>query len=150
MKRSFWLYLMNILVILFIVFMGLTLITLPFLIDKYAEFTGKIINNSLWIKIFLYITAVPFTILLIMLKRMVNYIFRKDPFNRGSIISLNTISICAFLDFIFYAFGTAFLFKNLTSLILTIAAFMIGLTSLVLTQIFRNAMEIKKENDLTI
>ena len=56
MKRSFWLYIMNILVILFIVIMGLTLITLPFLVDKYAELTGKIINNSLWVKIFLLLT----------------------------------------------------------------------------------------------
>lgn len=82
MKRSFWLYLMNILIIFFIVIMGLTLIALPFLVDKYAELTGKIINNSLLVKIFLYITAVPFTILLIMVKRMVNNIFCKDPFNK--------------------------------------------------------------------
>ena len=150
MKRSFWLYLMNVLVILFIVFMVLTLITLPFLVDKYAELTGKIVNNSLQIKIFLYFSAVPFTILLIMVKKLINNIFHENPFCRSSIKSLNIISICAFLDFILYAFGTAFLLKNLTSLILTIAAFMIGLTSLILSQIFRTAMEIKQENDLII
>ena len=150
MKRSFWLYLMNVLVILFIVIMGLTLITLPFIVDKYAELTGKIINNSLWIKIFLYITAVPFTVLLIMVKKLVNNILHENPFCRSSIKALNIISICAFLDFILYAFGTAFLLKNLISLVFTIAAFMIGLTSLILSQLFRAAMEIKKENDLTI
>ena len=150
MKRSFWLYLMNILVIIFIVFMGLTFITLPFIIDKYAELSGKIINNFLWVKIFLYFTAVPFTVLLIMVKKLVNNILRKDPFCQNSITALNIISICAFTDFILYAFGTAFLLKDLISLVFTIAAFMIGLTSLILSQLVKTAIAIKQENDLTI
>ena len=150
MKRSFWLYLMNVLVIFFIVIVGFTLIALPFLIDKYIELTGKIINNSLWLKVFLYLTAIPFIVLLIMVKKLVNNIFYKNPFCRSSIAALNIISICAFLDSILYAFGTTFLLKNLISLILTIASFMIGLTGLILSQLFRTATEIKQENDLTI
>ena len=150
MKRSFLLYLMNILVIMFIVIMGLTLITLPFIVDKYVELTGKIINDSLWVKIFLYLTAIPFTALLIMVKKLVNNILRKDPFCQSSITALNITSICAFLDFILYAFGTAFLLKDLISLVFTIAAFMIGLTSLILSQIVKAALAIKQENDLTI
>jgi hypothetical protein len=150
MKRSFWLYLMNILVILFLVIMGLTLVALPFIIDKYTEITGKIISNPIWVKIFLYFTAIPFTALLIMVKKLVNNIFRKDPFCQSSITALNVISICAFLDFILYAFGTAFLLKDLISLVFTIAAFMIGLTSLILSQLVKSAIAIKQENDLTI
>jgi hypothetical protein len=150
MKRSFWLYLMNVLVILFIVIMGLTLITLPFIVDKYAELTGKIIDNSLLVKIFLYLSAVPFTVLLIMVKKLVNNILRKDPFSQSSITALNIISICAFSDFILYAFGTAFLLKDLISLVFTIAAFMIGITSLILSQLVKSAIAIKQENDLTI
>jgi len=150
MKRSFWLYLMNILAILFIVIMGLTLVTLPFIIDKYTEITGKIISNPVWVKIFLYLTAIPFAALLIMVKKLVNNIFRKDPFCQSSITALNVISICAFLDFILYAFGTAFLLKDLMSLVFTIAAFMIGITSLILSQLVKSAIAIKQENDLTI
>jgi hypothetical protein len=150
MKRSFWLYVMNALVILFIVIMGLTLITLPFLVDKYAELTGKIINNSLWVKIFLYLTAIPFTVLLIMVKKLVNNIIHKDPFCQSSITALNIVSICAFIDFILYTFGTAFLLKDLISLVFTIAAFMIAITSLILSQLVISAIAIKQENDLTI
>ncbi|HEX7561262.1 MAG TPA: DUF2975 domain-containing protein, partial [Candidatus Humimicrobiaceae bacterium] len=75
---------------------------------------------------------------------------RKNPFYRSTITALHIISICAFTDFILYAIGTAIIFKNLLSLTLAIAAFMIGLTSLILAQLVNEAIKIKQENDLTI
>jgi hypothetical protein len=149
-KRSFWLYLMNILVILFIVLIVIILIMLPFVVDKYSEITGKQINNTLLLKVFFYLTAIPFTVLLIMVKKLINNILHKDPFCLTSITALNIISICAFIDFILYAIGTAIILKDLLSLTLTIAAFMLGLTGLILSQLVKAAMEIKQENELTI
>jgi hypothetical protein len=55
-----------------------------------------------------------------------------------------------FIDFLLYAFGTIFIMKNLLSLTLTIAAFMVGLVSLILSDLFKVMMEIKQEYDLTI
>lgn len=60
------------------------------------------------------------------------------------------MSICAFLDFLLYTISTFVLLKNLLSLTLMIAAFMIGLVSSILAQLFTVTMEIKQENDLTI
>ena len=66
------------------------------------------------------------------------------------ITALNVISICAFIDFLLYAIGTIIILRNLLSLTLMVAAFMVGLTSLILSQLVKTAMEIKQENDLTI
>jgi len=149
-KRSLWIGLMDILVIFFIAALVTAMILLPFIFNKYTGFAGSQTFNSLWIKVFLYFTAAPFMALLIMTKKIINNIKRKDPFCHSSITALNIISICAFTDFVLYAIGTAIIFKNLLSLTLAIAAFMVGLTSLVLSQLVKEAMKIKQENDLTI
>ena len=150
MRRSFWIDLMDVLVILFIAALVTAMILLPFIFGKFAGLAESQTFNSLWIQVFLYFTAIPFMALLIMTKKIINNIKRKDPFCRSSIMSLNIISICAFTDFVLYAIGTAVIFKNLLSLTLTIAAFMVGLTCLILSQLVKEAMKIKQENDLTI
>lgn len=60
------------------------------------------------------------------------------------------MSIAAFIDFLLYAIGTITIFRNLLSLTIMIAAFMVGLVSLILSQLVKVAVEIKQENDLTI
>jgi hypothetical protein len=149
-KSNLWVSIMNFIVILFMVLLLFTLAALPFIVDKYLGIAGSQIQNTLLLKIFLYMSAVPFMVLLVMIKKLVNNIFKKIPFSRSSILALNVISICAFVDFLLYAIGTIIIIKNLLSLILTIAAFMVGLTSLILSQLVRYAMELKQENDLTI
>jgi hypothetical protein len=156
-KSSFWVYLMNFIVILFILIMAFLLISFPFIFDKYLGYLGRYqvlatyqIPNILWLKILFYLTAIPFTVLLVMTKKLINSIFRKEPFTQRNIFALNIISICAFIDFLLYSTGTILILKNILSLVLAIATFMIGLISLVLSQLVRSAMEIKQENDLTI
>lgn len=150
MKSSLGVKLINLLVILFIILMVSTLIMLPFIVDKYTELTGTQIQNVLFLKVFLYLTAIPFAILLFMAKKLFKNILCKDPFCTSSITALNVISICAFIDFLLYAIGTIIILKNLLSLTLMVAAFMVGLTSVVLSQLVRTTMEMKQENDLTI
>ncbi len=149
-KRSFWTGLMDVLVIFFIAALVVVMILLPFIFNKYGGLYGSLTISSVWAIVFLYFTAVPFMTLLTMTKKIVNNIKRKNPFCRSTITALNTISICAFTDFILYAIGTAIIFKNLLSLTLAIAAFMVGLTSLILAQLVNEAIKIKQENDLTI
>jgi hypothetical protein len=149
-KLSFRIKLLNLLAILLIALTVLTFIMLPFIVTKYSMLTGMQLQNSQFLLAFLYFTAVPFTILLFMIKKLCKNILSYDPFCKSSINALNVISICAFVDFLLYAAGTLILLRNLLSLTLMIAAFMIGLTSLVLSQLVGTAMEIKRENDLTI
>lgn len=150
MKSGFWIQLMNGLVMIFIFLMVVTFLTLPFLVDQFGEVTGVPLQNPLMLKVFLYLTAVPFFLLLIMVKRLCNNILRGDPFSRGSISALHIISLCAFLDFLLYAIGTFFILRNMLSLTLMVAAFMVGLTGYILSHLVRVAMKMKQENDLTI
>jgi hypothetical protein len=138
------------LLILFLALGAIALITLPFLVDKYAEITGKHIPHALYLKIFLYLTALPFMVLLVKAKKLCKNILHQDPFCPSSITALHVISMCAFLDSLLYAIGTILILKNLLSLTLMVAAFMVGLVSLILSHLFTVMMEIKQENDLTI
>lgn len=150
MKSLIWVKLMKNLLLLFIVLLALALIRLPLLVDTYAGMLGVGASNSFQLEVFLYLTAVPFLILLIMLRRLCRNVLRNAPFHPSSITALHVISICAFIDFLLYAIGTLTMMQNLLSFILMIAAFMIGLVSLILAQLFQVSREIKQENDLTI
>ncbi|MCH5585140.1 DUF2975 domain-containing protein [Shimazuella sp. AN120528] len=150
MRNIFWTKFLNFLIMLLIVLLAVALLILPFLVQQYVDRMGMHLTNTLYITVFLYLTAIPFFILLIMLRRLCKNVLEKKPFILSSIRALNVISICAFVDFLLYAMGTFFLLKNLLSLTLMIAAFMIGLVSLILAQLFQTMMKIKQENDLTI
>jgi hypothetical protein len=150
MKRNIWVFFMDRLLILFLVLGAIALMTLPFLVDKYVNITGEHTLNTFYLKIFLYLTALPFMVLLVMAKKLCKNILQQDPFCPSSITALHVISICAFIDFLLYATGTIFVLRNLLSLTLMVAAFMVGLVSLILSHLFTVMMEIKQENDLTI
>jgi len=150
LNSNYWIKLLNMVVILFLFITALTLIGFPILINKYLEFSGLKFRNFQMVTIFLYITAIPFTILLLMVKKLCKNLLQKDPFCKSSIKALNIISICGFIEFFLYAISTLVILKNLLSLTMMVAAFMIGLTSLVLSQLVKAAMDIKQENDLII
>lgn len=150
MKNNFWVKLMNLLLMLLIALLAIALCILPFLVDKYIERMGIHTTNSFYLTVFLYLTSFPFLTLLIMSRKLCKNILEHNSFRPSSIRALNIISICAFIDFLLYAIGTFFLLKNLLSFTLMVAAFMIGLVSLILAQLFQMTMKIKQENDLTI
>lgn len=151
MKANFLAKFLNVLVTIFLVLIIFTFFTLPFLVDEYFAVTGAgVPDTTLWIKIFLCMTAIPFFVLLIMIKKLCRNILQNRPFSEDSIRAFNVISICAFSDFLLYALGTVMILRNLLSLTLMVAAFMIGLVSLILSHLIKVAKEIKEENDLTI
>jgi hypothetical protein len=111
---------------------------------------GGPLNPVLVLTIFMYVTAVPFFVLLMKMKKLCKNLLKNEPFTISSIKALNMISICAFSDFVLYTIGTISILKNLLSLTLMVAAFMIGLVSLLFSHLVKDAMEIKEENDYTI
>ncbi|ODA38908.1 hypothetical protein DSBG_4307 [Desulfosporosinus sp. BG] len=150
MNNNYFARFMNLLVFIFIVIMAFVLPTLPILVKRYLEYAGNHTLNALWITFFLYLTAIPFVVLLLMAKKLCNNVLRQEPFSHSSVTLLNIISICAFADFFLYAIGTFAVLKNLLSLTVMVAAFMVGLVGQILIQLVKHAMELKQENDLTI
>lgn len=150
MQRNFPIKFLNFIVTLAIGIMAFVFVTLPFLVNQYSNFWGIETSNSFLLKVFLYLTAAPFIVLLLKVKKLCNNIVKTEAFSQSSVTALNLISASAFVDFLLYAIGTIVIFKNLLALILMIAAFMVGLVSLILAQLVKMAIEIKQENDLTI
>lgn len=150
MKTNFLAKLLNLLVTAFLVLVVISFFILPLLVDQYIEMEGVQLASTISIKIFLYLTSIPFFILLVMVKKLSTNVLHNQVFSLSSVTSLNVISICAFVDFLLYTIGTFVILRNLLSLTLMVAAFMIGLVSLILSQLIKLAIEIKAENDLTI
>lgn len=150
MRNLFWVRLMNWLILFFIGLLIISLFTLPLLVNQYVHWAGVRFNNTLRLTVFLYATAIPFLLLLLAAWRLCKNVLQQNPFCLSSIQALNVMSICAFLDSLLYAVSTIVLLSNLLSLTLMVAAFMIGLVSLITAQLFKMTMEIKQENDLTI
>lgn|GEM_PF-4314145 len=112
MKGSFLAKFVDLLILVLIVIMIVVLVALPFLVDKYVEFRGMQTSGILWIKIFLYLTAIPFIVLLVKAKELCNNILRDIPFCQSSIVALNVISLAAFIEFLLYAIGTIVIFRK--------------------------------------
>ncbi|TCZ80740.1 DUF2975 domain-containing protein [Paenibacillus albiflavus] len=108
--------------------------------------------------VFVYITAIPFYIVLYQALKLLQYIERKNAFSELAVESLKHIRYCAIVIVALYAIGVIFLwFQNgLQSSIAIMGAIVIFATSAVavfaavLQELLKNALEIKSENDLTI
>lgn len=137
-------------IVILIIFLATTMGFLPWLIEKYESVTGIQVQDSSRLIAFLYLTAFPFAILLMMSAKLCRNILNNKSFSLSSYRALVVIGICAFGDFFFYALGTIFIIKSLLALTLMIAAFMVGLVSLVLAQLVKVAVKLKEENELTI
>ncbi|WP_315071941.1 DUF2975 domain-containing protein [uncultured Clostridium sp.] len=132
---------------------GLTglILGLPWLIPlilKDSIFYLTVNHNS--ILILLYVTGIPAWIILWLTRRLTKNIIKREPFSESSIFSLKGISICAIIIFICYFLASIFLSATLGIIVVAIAAFMVSLISAILYRLVQVALEIQKENELTI
>ncbi len=100
--------------------------------------------------ILLYITGMLAWIILIVTTKICRNIINRDPFSESSITSLKIISICSCGVFLCYLYICIFMAVTLGVFTITIGAFMISLISAILYKLVKLALEIKKENELTI
>ena len=85
-----------------------------------------------------------------MTKRLAENIIKREPFSESSVFSLKSISICALIIFMCYLFACLFLSATLGVMGITLGAFMISLISAIIYRLVQVAVEIQKENELTI
>ena len=98
----------------------------------------------------LYVTGIPTWIILWMTKKLAKNIIKREPFSESSIFSLKGISICAIIVFICYLYACLFLIATLGTIVITVGAFMVSLISTIIYKLVQVAVEIQKENELTI
>lgn len=141
------LYIVSVLSVVITIIAGATL---PNIVNWYL---GNISTAGLdigGIKIFLYITYIPFLLILISVMKLSGKLLKGSPFCKESIKSLKVISICSFIAFVTYLAGTIFLYKNLICIVITFATMMVFIISSVVRELINNGIELQEENDLTI
>ena len=109
----------------------------------------SIVNHNA-ILILLYVSGIPTWVILWMTKRLAKNIIKREPFSESSIFSLRCISICAIIVFICYLYACLFLSATLGTIVITVGAFMVSLISTIIYKLVQVAVEIQKENELTI
>lgn len=121
----------------------------PYIVKIYDQGIIKLTGQSVFVPLIvtLYCSAVPATLLVIALDRLISNIKRGDVFTAKNVTMLRVISYCCFaasVIFIYFSFIRPFAW-----LIVAAAAFF-GLILRAIKNVFEQAIEIKEENDFTI
>jgi hypothetical protein len=121
-------------------------ISLSWCYKTYFWTTGQ---NYWFLLIFLAITGVFCLVIVYELRKIFKTLKKREPFQRDNVTSLKRIAIMALLISAAYVIKIIFYVSFLT-IILMMAFLIMGLFALILSEVFRQAIDVKEENDLTI
>jgi hypothetical protein len=127
------------------VVLGLPII-LKMCFDAYIWTAGE---NYWFLLVFLWITGLLYLGIVHELRKMIIRLIQREPFRRENVASLRRIATLSLIISAMYAIKIIFYISFLT-VIVTMMALLVGLFALILAEIFRQAIEVKEENDLTI
>lgn len=126
------------------------LLALPFLLNWYLDFFIRNTSESYWFLLpFLYLTGFCALMILNELRRIFRTFNRRNPFLMDNVKSLKTMAVSSFAVSIMYMVKII-LFNSFLTIILTMVFVIAGLFTLILAEVFRQAVVVKEENDLTI
>lgn len=134
-----------------ILFGGIAIIlALPFLLNWYMDYLRGYISERYWFLLpFLYLTGVLALIAVNELRRIFKTLNRRDPFRTDNVKSFKRLSICCFAIAFLYGIKIL-LFNSFLTIILFMVFIIGGFFLLILSEVFRQAVIVKEENDLTI
>ena len=106
----------------------------------------------------LYITAIPFFLALYQTIKLLSYIHSKTAFSQVAVKSLKQVMYCTISIIILYGIGICFLISQdalhpgiaLVGFAIIFTSFIISLFTAILQELFKSALVIKSENDLTV
>ncbi|MEK4485629.1 DUF2975 domain-containing protein [Psychrobacillus sp. FSL H8-0484] len=151
--------LLKLIVILIAIFILISCIFwLPWIANKAATMNPSYAYLRLPVLLGLYITAIPLFLALYHSFKLLGYINSKNAFSELAVISLKRVKYSAISIIILYGIGMLFLESQdvllpliaLIGIIIIFAAFVISLFAAILQELFKNALEIKSENELTV
>ena len=135
-----------------LVFFGGIAITvaLPFLLKWYIDvFRGSITEKYWFLLPFLYLTGILALAILHELRRIFGTLNRRDPFLMQNVKSLKHMAFSAFSISALYIAKIIF-FNSFLTIIMAMVFVIAGFFGLILAEVFRQAVIVKEENDLTI
>lgn len=139
-----------------LVVLAICAIGLPVAIN--AELDGDFDYGAIFLG--LYVPAIPFFFALYQALKLLGYIDKNTAFSIAAVRTLRNIKHCALLISGFFTLGMPYVFYVadrddapgvvLVGLIIIGASFVIATFAATLEKLLRNAIAIKKENDLTV
>ena len=126
------------------------LITLPLCLKWYLEFS-EIYTAEYFYKtlVLFYISGILALTILYQSIKLLKNINKKTPFIPENPRIIHTIGLCSLLIAFLYLIAI-FVIKSIFVIILFMIFVILGFMSIILSEIFRKAIEYKEENDLTI
>lgn len=139
-------------IILDVIFLGgiAILISLPYTLGWYMQMIYRTnTENYLFLLVFLYISGIFCLVLVYEMRKIFKTLNNKDPFVRGNVKSLNRVGLCCFVIAAAYIIKI-FCYNSVLTAIITLVFIIAGIFAVVLAEVFRQAIIVKEENDLTI
>jgi len=126
------------------------LITLPYVLKWYMNVLYLTTSeNYNFLLGFLYITGIVCLGLVNEIRKIFKTLNRRNPFMMDNVKSLNRVGWACFIIAAAYIIKI-FFYNSVMTAIITMVFIIAGLFSVVLAEVFRQAIEVKEENDLTI
>jgi hypothetical protein len=123
---------------------------LPFVLSWYFDVVYRISSENYYFLLgFLYITGLFCLVIMYELRKIFKTLNRKNPFMMDNVKSLNRMAISAFIISALYIIKIIF-FNSFLTVIITMIFIMAGLFTIIFAEVFRQAIVVKEENDLTI
>lgn len=135
-----------------------------FVVPPFSSFVAELLPDWAFLKYFfmfaMYGTAIAYFFALYQAMKLLGYIDRNIAFSELSVKALKTIKYCAITITVLYAFSLPLILYMAQvddapglggiGMIITFGAIVIAVFAAVLEKLFRNAIEIQSENDLTV
>ena len=124
------------------------IIGLPFIVKWYANILHE--TTSYWFLLpFLYVTGILALLIVYQIRRIFKTLNRRNPFKMDNVNSLKRVAFSSFGITAAYAVKIIF-FNSFLTIVLAMAFFIAGLFCIILAEVFRQAVTVKEENDLTV
>ncbi|EST13485.1 DUF2975 domain-containing protein [Sporolactobacillus laevolacticus] len=135
--------------LLFIGGIGIFL-SLPWSVKWYMSQLYEETSRNYWfLLIFLYVTGFFALQIVYEIRRIFKTLNRRNPFMMDNVNSLKRIAIASFLISIAYLVKVV-CFNSFLTIVLAMVFIITGFFSIILSEVFHQAVMVKEENDLTI
>lgn len=126
------------------------IIGLPIILKWYLGLLYAGTSEIYWFLLpFLYVTGLLAFVILIQIRKVFKTLSRKNPFMMDNVKSFKWIAKASFAIAILYVVKIIF-FNSFLTMILSMVFVIAGLFSVVIAEVFHQAVIVKEENDLTI
>ena len=126
------------------------LLSLPIALKWYLGLMyTRTSENYYFLLVFLYITGIMALLVVNEIRKLLKNINKRNPFIRDNVKSLNRIAVSCLLIAACYVVKIIF-YNSFLTIIITMVFIITGFFSIILAEVFQQAVIVKEENDLTI